>query len=554
MASLTEVPEGGDSLLMRRLVPTFGVLGLVCLSAVHACSSESSTEDKKNNGGTGGTGGNAGEGGAPSSGGASGTGAGRGGASGTDTGGSGGISGAAGAGDTAGQAGESTGGVSGSAGEGGNGGAGAVGPGDACTMCWDGSAPELQGFCDTSPACRTWMACVRGCSDVECLDACDRATPEVAPYQYAIYEALCDACATDCAALELCDRDCVDNINLVPTNMPPATLAGTGLYETPTATPDQVAPYARPFHPEYELWSDGAQKRRWAYIPRCERIGTGGINRWLFPVGTRMWKEFSVPGTGNTPVRVETRFIHRYGPGDTDWIFASYQWPLDNNTVPTAQDATLAPDTGVMNANGTMHDIPARVNCVRCHHETLPDKVLGFSAVQLSHMEGGVTIRELADNGWLTFPAAPGMGGRLAREGYDPPGDEATQRALGYLHANCGNCHNIGTMHGQNTTAMPMVPAARLQLMIGSLDRPEDTYVYTSLIDQPTQRLVFAGCDRIEPGSSAQSEIIMRMGRRDVQAMPPIGTEQVHAAALTSLRAWIDAMPSTGMSACVPPP
>jgi hypothetical protein len=541
---------------MRRLASSFGVLGFLGVLAVHACSSESSTDDKKNNGGTGG---DAGEGGAPAPGGASGSaGAGRGGASGTDAGGTSGTGGAAGAGDTAGQAGEATGGVSGSAGAGagGQGGEGAVGPGDACTMCMDGSATVLQTDCATSPACTTWMACVRGCSDPECLDACDRATREVAPYQHVIYEAFCDACATDCAALEFCDRDCVDNINLVPTNTPPTTLAATGLYETPTATPDQVAPYARPFHPEYELWSDGAVKRRWAYIPPCERIGTGGINRWIFPVGTRMWKEFSIPsnGVGNTPVRVETRFIHRWGPGETDWIFASYQWPMDNSTVPTAQDATLAPDTGVMNANGTMHDIPSRAQCVQCHHQTLPDKVLGFSAVQLSHMEGGVTIRELADNGWLTNPSAPGMGGRLAREGYDPPGDAATQQALGYLHANCGNCHNIGTTHGENLIAMPTVPAARLQLMIGSLDRPEDTYVYTTLFDQPTQRPAFAGCDRIEPGSSAQSEVIMRMSRRDVQQMPPIGTEQVHMAAVQNLRAWIDSLPSTGTSTCVPPP
>jgi hypothetical protein len=397
------------------------------------------------------------------------------------------------------------------------------------------------------------MDCVRGCSDAACLDACDRANREVAPYQYAIYEAFCDACATDCAELELCDRDCVDNVNLVLQNTPPATLAATGLYEMATATPDQVAPYARPFHPEYELWSDGAQKRRWAYIPPCTRIGTGGMNRWIFPVGTRFWKEFTVPSgmAGTAGVRVETRFIHKYGPGETDWIFAAYQWPV-NNAAPTAADATLASVDGVADANGTMHNIPSRANCVACHNATLPDKPLGFGAIQLSHMEGGVTIRELADNGWLTNPAA--ADGDLARNGFDPPGDEATQRSLGYLHANCGNCHNIGTTHGENQVSMPPVPAARLQLMVGSLDRPEDTYVYTTLFDQPTQRPLFAGCDRIEPGSAAQSEVVMRMSRRDIQQMPPIGTEQVHMAAVTALRAWIDSLPSTGASTCMPPP
>jgi hypothetical protein len=89
--------------------------------------------------------------------------------------------------------------------------------------------------------------------------------------------------------------------------------------------------------------------------------------------------------------------------------------------------------------------------------------------------------------------------------------------------------------------------------MIGSLGSLQETYVYTTLFDQPTQRPIFMGCDRIEPGSAAQSEVIMRMRRRDIQQMPPIGTEQVHMAAITSLEAWINAMPTTGTSACVPP-
>jgi hypothetical protein len=419
-------------------------------------------------------------------------------------------------------------------------------------MCLDGSAPALQADCGTSPACTTWMACVRGCSDAACLDACDRANRQVAPYQHVIYEAFCDACATDCAELELCDRDCVDNINLVPTDMPPANLAATGLYETATSTPDQVAPYARPFQPEYELWSDGARKRRWAYIPPCGRIGTGGMNRWQFPVGTRMWKEFTIPsGMGTTDgVRVETRFIHKFGPLETDWIMAAYQWPV-NNPAPTAADATLAPVDGVADANGTTHNIPSRAQCVACHNQTLPDKPLGFSAIQLSHMLGGVTITELADNGWLTVPES--ASGVLARDGFHPPGNAATQQALGYLHANCGNCHNIGTTHGQNLAVMPEVPPARLQLMVDDMDSLEETYVYTTLFDKPTTRPFFAGCDRIEPGSAAQSEVIMRMSRRDVQQMPPIGTEQVHTMAVANLAAWINALPSTGASACVPP-
>ena len=66
-------------------------------------------------------------------------------------------------------------------------------------------------------------------------------------------------------------------------------------------------------------------KSRHVYIPKCAKIDTSDMDHWSMPVGTRFWKEFRRDG-----VLVETRLIHRYGPGPDDWIFASYQWPLND--------------------------------------------------------------------------------------------------------------------------------------------------------------------------------------------------------------------------------
>jgi hypothetical protein len=279
------------------------------------------------------------------------------------------------------------------------------------------------------------------------------------------------------------------------------------------------------------------------------------MNHWIFPVGTRMWKEFVIPGTGSTATRVETRFIHRYNATETGWLYAAYQWPM-NNANPTAADATLVDTAGVQNANGTAHDIPSRTQCQTCHSNgpgPFPDKLLGFAAIQLSHQEDGITIRELADGGWLTFPAAAaGIGGGLARNGYNPPGTMDEQRALGYLHANCGNCHNGATSYGQGTS-----PPARMRLMIGSMGTLQETDTYASLVNVPTTRAQFAGCDRIDPGHQEFSEIVMRMGRRDTPQpglqMPPLGTEVVHTTGLDAIKAWINAMPSTGATTCTAP-
>jgi hypothetical protein len=93
--------------------------------------------------------------------------------------------------------------------------------------------------------------------------------------------------------------------------------------------------------------------------------------------------------------------------------------------------------------------------------------------------------------------------------------------------------------------------------MVGFLARVQETDTYTSLVDVPTVRMFFNGCDRIEPGYASHSEIIMRMNRRDPalpgQQMPPLATEQIHTAAVTQLSAWIDAMPSRAAPTCTPP-
>ena len=43
----------------------------------------------------------------------------------------------------------------------------------------------------------------------------------------------------------------------------------------------------------------------------------------------------------------------------------------------------------------------------------------------------------------------------------------------------------------------------------------------------------------IVPGDPEASQVYERMGKRDVLAMPPIGTEDVDAAAPATVHAWI---------------
>jgi len=174
----------------------------------------------------------------------------------------------------------------------------------------------------------------------------------------------------------------------------PAHLSETGL----------DAAGVQPYTPAFPLWSDGADKRRWIWLPPGARIDTANPDEWGFPVGTKLWKEFRVGGR-----RVETRLLWRLPDG---WLAVPYAWRADG------RDADLVLD-GVRDARGTDHDIPSARACVGCHggHASF---VLGFSAIQLAP-----SLDAFADR--LTVPIPP-----------SPP----APAALGYLHANCGSCHH----------------------------------------------------------------------------------------------------------------
>jgi hypothetical protein len=316
---------------------------------------------------------------------------------------------------------------------------------------------------------------------------------------------------------------CDDSAALGVIDAAPASLDLTGLYTSASAAPDDVAPYVREFTPRYPLWSDGATKRRWIYLPPCTQIDTSDMDHWQFPVGTRFWKEFTVAG-GSGDGRVETRFIHRYGPGANDWLFAAYQW--DQVGSPTAGNTTYVPG-GVANANGTTHDIPSQSDCTNCHGK-LPEHILGFGAIELSAPSSGgvgVSLQSLGSEGLLTVSAP---------NGFDPPGDATAQAGLGYLHANCGICHNA-----YFTPTSP--PAPRMRLLVGQTT-VTGTDTYTTLANVPTQNPQFAGHDRIEPGDHTTSTVIERMLTRGTGQMPPIASEIPDPTGVDAVSAFIDGL------------
>jgi cytochrome c553 len=291
-------------------------------------------------------------------------------------------------------------------------------------------------------------------------------------------------------------------------------LSETGLYASTSL--DELGRGVVPFAPSYPLWSDGAEKRRWVALPENARIDTTDMDHWVLPVGTRLWKEFSLGG-----VRLETRLIERHGEGPDDYFFGSFVWSADQS------DAVLT-EGGLSDVAGTAHDVPAIGECHACH-DGEAGRVLGFSALQLasdSNDELGTRLAELVASDRLSEPPK-------AKAHYVPPGDPTTRAAFGYLHANCGHCHN--------PAGYCNYPGMELRLKVGETV-PELTELWRTVVGRDAMFRETAA-KRVAPGAPSESAIIERMSTRGGKGMPILGTELVDQAGIAAVSAWISALP-----------
>lgn len=304
----------------------------------------------------------------------------------------------------------------------------------------------------------------------------------------------------------------------------PATLRETGLCDDGPCAVINAGILA--FTPQYTLYSDGATKRRWISVPAGMKIDTTDMNFWKFPVGTKVWKEFTRDG-----VRVETRFGMKVAADDsqnTSWYWASYLWDAGTTTTTLFDAAVGNPD-----ALGTMHDVPSRNDCRNCHQKT-PNRVLGFNAMSLDYDNpDGVDLKELVAMDLLTTaPTAPLTPG----DPFFPLGGTAADKAAyGFFHANCGHCHNAQS---------PVMAIVNVSLRMDTTKlAPHDMPAYTSLVNQTAQLSGVPGT-LVIPGNATDSVVMKRMSTLNVnQKMPQIGTETLNDDGIAAVTAWISQPP-----------
>lgn len=109
----------------------------------------------------------------------------------------------------------------------------------------------------------------------------------------------------------------------------------------------------------------------------------------------------------------------------------------------------------------------------------------------------------------------------------------ATERtALGYLHGNCGHCHND---HGS---------LKNIGLSLRHVSGAVVPRALESTIDQPVRKLAPGQSPdailRVEPRHPERSGLVERIGSRyPALQMPPLGTELVDEEAVALIRRWV---------------
>jgi hypothetical protein len=315
----------------------------------------------------------------------------------------------------------------------------------------------------------------------------------------------------------------------------PNDLRCTGLYADFAAK--TVDPNNKSYTPGVILWSDGAQKSRWLYLPPGTKIDTSDMDQWSFPVGTKVWKEFAFSGQ-----KIETRYFEKiasaaFDGGVGEWVWASYQWSADQKTA-------IRNDPGMVDAGPNNYEIPQHSDCTECHNGGKRDKLLGVEAIALGlASSGGENLAALQDAGLLT--ANP-----PSTTAYVPDDLKGSKDALGYLHINCGvSCHNDNPNAFCVGSHLYMRLSATDAFADAGLGAVANTPTYVTAVGQPPvvyagQFDPVAGYHRITSGNVALSEIPQVDGVRGLAyQMPPIATHQVDEAGVGLVTTWIAASP-----------
>lgn len=324
---------------------------------------------------------------------------------------------------------------------------------------------------------------------------------------------------------------------------PPETLAAYRFFTDAGARAPNAG--VTPYDLNTALYSDGALKFRYFYLPPGARATYSQDGVFDFPIGAVLIKTFAFAADMRAPgenVRfLETRLLIHRADG---WVALPYIWneaqtearlsPI-GATIPVAftdeQGQAIALDWAAPNRN----------QCTGCHAREGGSAVLplGPTARNLNRTLEYGEGAEAQLTHWLSaglIDAAPADAPRMP-SAYDAASGPLEARARAYLHVNCAHCHNPnGPAH---TSGLDLRDSTHEPIAWGVGKRP-------IAAGRGSAGMQYA----IAPGHPEQSFLLYRMESADPGLMmPELGRQLVDQRAVALMRGWIADMEPDGRSA-----
>ncbi len=272
-----------------------------------------------------------------------------------------------------------------------------------------------------------------------------------------------------------------------------------------------VTPYAL----STPLWSDGAEKLRFIYLPEGTQLAADGEGLLRFPVGAAIIKTFAF-GEGPERSLIETRVLLHRAEG---WVALPYRWNAEQT------DATLALTGGRIDlttpaGEAISYAIPNKNQCKSCHSkdgEVIPigPKARNLAREWLGQMVKTGMLDHIPEGAgalpdWRTHASGP-----------------AEPLARAYLDVNCAHCHQPGG--GASNSGLDLRWEQADAHAIGIMKRPVAAgrgaggHDFSVLPGAPDKSILLYRMDSAEPGI----------------AMPELGKSSVDRDGVAVVRRWI---------------
>ncbi|MFU7527839.1 SO2930 family diheme c-type cytochrome [Qipengyuania sp. ASV99] len=273
-----------------------------------------------------------------------------------------------------------------------------------------------------------------------------------------------------------------------------------------------------PYELNTPLWSDGADKLRYIYLPEGGVIAADKDGLLQFPVGTAIIKTFAF-GQGADQRYIETRVLLHRADG---WTALPYRWNAEQTEARLALAGGRLPITGP-DGEEFSYRIPNKNQCKACHSlngEVIP---IGPKSRNLAPE----LLQQLAARGALdTDPQVA-----LPLPQWRDASANTAALARAYLDVNCAHCHQPGG--GASNSGLDL--------------RWEQDDPYAFGVNKPPVAAGRGAGDllvSIKPGDPDASILVHRMNSNDPGvAMPELGRSTVDHNAVAVMRAWIAGMP-----------